>query len=75
MPIGKLAAAIMVALLLTSTAAAVASADGRDLASKLGIRRLLQDDCIPPVNPGHGHDWCMPRNPDDIPKYFPWQSP
>lgn len=110
MVVGELPSAIIVALLLTSAAAANAAmeraatgssaVDGRDLASKLGVRRFLQDDnCIPPRgvccsncgwfehtnccdpntvcsfdpidDPGYGQDHCMPRNWDDIPKYFP----
>lgn len=99
-------AAVMVLQLLALVAAEPAmysaAGNGRGMASKLGIRRALQDDnCIPqlqvccancgwpfertnccdpdnfacsynPVmDPAHALDWCMPRNPDDIPKYYP----
>lgn len=57
-----LAITVVVELLLAlAPATATANIDGRDLAVKVGIRRLLQDDCIFPEYPCctfYGKDNC-----------------
>jgi hypothetical protein len=45
----------------TSTAG-VSAVDGRDLAAKVGVRRFLQDQCIPPGEICCSHCWSWPAD-------------